>query len=780
MTESSSCALDTLRESQLKTYLSSQSLNRARRYFQQGRVRQPRRRGDTLLAQVRGSRTYDVEISCSEGRLWGQCSCLYDWGGYCKHIGAVLLAWIYQPVTFVIESAAPEAGPALLPVIPWPPPQTPSAPPAWLTDSRVMRQSQHRQLVEAALTNLKVYELRDLAQKRGWPLTGNRKADIVAQIVPLLLDPVELARTLAALPADQRAVLQAVAMLDDGGGAGPTDVKLLLAAGEPKITADKIASLMATLAQQALLLPGAMLSRYEEYGYRAEISYRLLPAIGSQIPPLRDGTESPPEHVQARPAREMLRTVQQIWGYVQGQPVLLRPPRPRLALERDNPTLQGWDYDVDEVNTWVRRPGWQRDPALALTVPPAAPLLSDAALQVLAPFADGLPAQAEFIYHLLRALDLVLPGQPVTVYPEAMIDFLKQPEPERVALLARAAARLTTWNELDDWRRRTGSPTVRRLVAWPQFRSEHLSADLARARRLVWRFLAALPDGQWASWPALLDRLRAVWRAFTAVPPPAQYRNDVSGYYPTFWNRAWHLTSGSSSRALDTTKPDEWDLAQGRFIQAVVTGPLYWLGLVELGFHNGRLTAVRPVGLADVVWDRPLVLHDQAGPTAEAPAAAVVIDEAALTVTVEPSSLPGQAHGLLDAIARLTEASPERFVYRLEVKAAHQAFESGRSLDNLLADWSALMPEPLPDAFRQRLEAWWAGYGRVRLYDNLSIIELADDYILQELKASTSLGQHLILEISPRLVVIPRAAIEPLMAEMIRKGYTPKQTQDRQ
>ena len=46
------------------------------------------------------------------------------------------------------------------------------------------------------------------------------------------------------------------------------------------------------------------------------------------------------------------------------------------------------------------------------------------------------------------------------------------------------------------------------------------------------------------------------------------------------------------------------------------------------------------------------------------------------------------------------------------------------------------------------------------------------------MKAVTSLGQHLIAELSPRLVLIPKVAVEPLTAELEKAGYTPKQTDD--
>ena len=80
----------------------------------------------------------------------------------------------------------------------------------------------------------------------------------------------------------------------------------------------------------------------------------------------------------------------------------------------------------------------------------------------------------------------------------------------------------------------------------------------------------------------------------------------------------------------------------------------------------------------------------------------------------------------------------------------------------------------MPEAARRKLVAWGDSYGTVRLYEGLTVIEFADDYCLRELLNTTSLADHLVYQLSPRLVVINPAALETLTSEMVKKGYTPK------
>ena len=146
------------------------------------------------------------------------------------------------------------------------------------------------------------------------------------------------------------------------------------------------------------------------------------------------------------------------------------------------------------------------------------------------------------------------------------------------------------------------------------------------------------------------------------------------------------------------------------------------------------------------------------------------------TISVNPTAVSAQTHDYLDKITRLEEAAATRFIYQLDTAAVHQAFESGHTLAQMLDDWPQFLPLPMPEAIRNQLIAWWQAYGQVRLYENMTIIEFGDAYALSEMKAITSLEKYLVAEISPNLVVIPAHAIDILVGELEKAGYTPKQT----
>ncbi len=89
-----------LTESLIHQHAAAESFHRGEDYCRGGAVVSLVRRGDVLRAEVEGSQyePYRVHIAFDIGGITGvSCSCPYDWGGWCKHIVAVLLTCLRDP-----------------------------------------------------------------------------------------------------------------------------------------------------------------------------------------------------------------------------------------------------------------------------------------------------------------------------------------------------------------------------------------------------------------------------------------------------------------------------------------------------------------------------------------------------------------------------------------------------------------------------------------------------------------------------------------------------------
>lgn len=78
-----------------KELLDPKILKRGRDYFKNGKVGAVRKNGrGTFYAKVKGTESYDVELTITKGGKISSayCTCPYEYGEYCKHIAAVLMA----------------------------------------------------------------------------------------------------------------------------------------------------------------------------------------------------------------------------------------------------------------------------------------------------------------------------------------------------------------------------------------------------------------------------------------------------------------------------------------------------------------------------------------------------------------------------------------------------------------------------------------------------------------------------------------------------------------
>lgn len=768
-------SLENLTQADIKQVVNNKSLKRARGYVD--KVRGAVRNGRTLRAEVGKSRMYQVEIDVLDGGIAAVCSCPYDWGGYCKHIGALLLKWMEQPGSFVIEMPSSTDPKAIIETFAVDAPKTsvPHEKPRWFQQSHAARCQNDDNNLRIWLGEYKVQELRQIAKRHGWPLKGTRKADLIQQIMSQMLQPGIALKSLLSLDTEHRQVMDAMGLLYPGIRFQTKNVSSLANRWGALTLYKKVDTYISRLCDAGLAIPGGFDHRYWNNIAFVPFSIQraLPPLLANRIAEttLSDDADSGVMLGQSRP---FLQRVQQILLLLEQSQPPLRPPLPRPRLEKFHEFLREWDYIPEEVRDAQNKNKLNtHDPKFSLTILPPQPALPDETIQRLAPIA-GDETQLNFIYHLLLQAGLLQPGSPVTVWPEGKRLFLRRDEAGQWAILARAYFELVTWSEI--WLMVANQSSLQLKRAKNQYYRpmppSMMYEMLTVMRGQVLQTLAQLPDDSWFSLRDIADLLHAFWPRFDSWA-----WGDTNYYGDT--RPDWSLAD--ADRILDPiNNKADWNKSVGAFVQQIIQGPLHWLGLADVSMEYGRLTAFRLHGLHDLFFDKvesvPLdgTAVTQEKTASAPPTDAITIEET--TIIVDPTAVSAQAHSYLDGIAILKEAGTNRFVYQLSAAAVHQAFEDGQTFNEILDGWEKWLAIPMSRAIHDQLTAWHKAYGQVRLYEDVTIIELSDEYALSELKAATSLKQHLIAEISPTLVIIPANRVNLLIAELEKAGYTPKQT----
>ena len=93
-----------INESVLKSLSSPESFARGYELYQSDAVFDTFRQNDSLIAKCEGSSApfYQLSVQLDEGAIQeASCTCPYDWGGYCKHIIAMVLTYINNTDAFI-------------------------------------------------------------------------------------------------------------------------------------------------------------------------------------------------------------------------------------------------------------------------------------------------------------------------------------------------------------------------------------------------------------------------------------------------------------------------------------------------------------------------------------------------------------------------------------------------------------------------------------------------------------------------------------------------------
>lgn len=104
--------LPKITESMIRAGASPESFRRGEEYYREGTISNTAIQQDTLLSgECAGTYSpyYRVQVELDDaGIANASCTCLYEYGGYCKHIVALLLAYLHHPKSFPVRKAPEE------------------------------------------------------------------------------------------------------------------------------------------------------------------------------------------------------------------------------------------------------------------------------------------------------------------------------------------------------------------------------------------------------------------------------------------------------------------------------------------------------------------------------------------------------------------------------------------------------------------------------------------------------------------------------------------------
>ncbi len=298
-----------------------------------------------------------------------------------------------------------------------------------------------------------------------------------------------------------------------------------------------------------------------------------------------------------------------------------------------------------------------------------------------------------------------------------------------------------------------GASFVAQRAAYAQYlKPQDWLAEIASARRFVARLLTPLDPLVWYSFKSFAEYVRGL-------------RGDF--LHTSTTNEDWWLAARKTRHRFDPRNAQNWDASYRAVLAAFLDTTLRWMGVTEVAYEGKEVAAFRITGLGAALLGggKGSVVTEPVDPNAPAIA---WVDDASLRLRARPD-----AARALPLIRAFADSTREPLTFRVTNASIARLFERGMDVGEI-AGKLAEMNAPLPGALRARMDALAANYGRAHLYEHLTVVELADDSALRELLASTSLGQFIVHQFSPRLIVVRDENVAEWVKEMVKRGHTPR------
>jgi|Deesub1362A_J573_1020465.scaffolds.fasta_scaffold03673_5 hypothetical protein len=396
-------------------------------------------------------------------------------------------------------------------------------------------------------------------------------------------------------------------------------------------------------------------------------------------------------------------------------------------------------------------PGQPQPPGKAASAPPivqcaGAHLLEDAVtllarlrshgsapLDQLRPFLF-LPAAMPMLQTLLPEMGLLLPHKAVPD-PERVKDFLNLSLERATLQLAEAWLQSNQWNDL------AHTPGLRSPGEWPN--------DPRLGRQQVVSLLRRLPSDTWWDLGSFVQGIKEQNPAF----------QRPAGSFDT-----WYLQDASSGAFLRGM--ESWDQVEGAMLYFLIQGPLFWLGLVDLGYKQAHEQAI--AFRLTPRFGRLVEAQGPAGGQQDGPAEApfIVRPDGRITAPI-PSSRP-----LRYQIARFTYwvgRDSRGFHFRLTPSSLQRGSQQGLSLDHIRRILQQAARRALPPRLESCLRRWREA-GRLARLDRLTVLRVADAEILQAIQRDRAAGRLLLEILGPTSAIIRPADWERLANACARLG----------
>jgi hypothetical protein len=346
-------------------------------------------------------------------------------------------------------------------------------------------------------------------------------------------------------------------------------------------------------------------------------------------------------------------------------------------------------------------------------------------------------SRLHFLHHIAQSARLLrTEGRALELGRGQVREWIRKDRAQQLFTLQDTWRKDTSWNDL--WH----VPGIRcENTGW---RSEPLPA-----RKAILDLLKHCLTDTWLSISGFVDAVREGYPDY--LRPDGDFES-------------WYIRDARSGQYL--TGFEHWDQIEGALLVYVLSGPLYWLGVLSLGYREDW---EKPSAFRITPWGKAFLDLPHTPVKELPPQPARVTPEAKITL---PRNAPLSDRFQLARIANWV-ASGTQYVYLITPASLARALSANIQVERIERFLRRISEDNLPAAAIAHIRSWAGRYGHISL-QRVAILETCTPQLLHELRAHERIRGYLRQVLSPTTVLVRENDWSFLIQELYRAGYLPE------
>jgi hypothetical protein len=335
-----------------------------------------------------------------------------------------------------------------------------------------------------------------------------------------------------------------------------------------------------------------------------------------------------------------------------------------------------------------------------------------------------------FLVSILKDLKLI--SQNGTLDTEQVRLFLETPRGKSLSLL------------VNQW---IDSPHLNEMVLIPGIIIEGIQdRNHQKARQFLLDQISLIPNKQW-------------WNLDSFVAYIYQINPDFqrpAGNYDT-----WYIKNAKTGEYLRGF--DHWDAIDGEFLRFMITGPLFWLGLVDLSYSSTE-SAAQAFKYSD--WFENLI-SNQSPEDIQTEEVKIIIDSYGKIVI--PVRFSRSTRYQISRFCDWNGRSKDGFVYQISPASLQRAKKQGLKINHFLKIVQSILPHPFPPKLKTALENWEI-HGTQAHFTTAVLLHIADPEAIHQLQ-TMPVKKFIQAVLNQNTVAVLPNGVEKVRKALIEIGY---------